>query len=145
MKRERRAVVALARSGDPEIAGAIAEGMLTAAAHRGRGEPGRAEGLTVTVRARGSRAEDRAEIIEVVEAEIDRQHIMRALVRVAVGNDKSAEDYAAMVTRARGLYGTPARRGPVRRLLDGLVMGWALLWLGIRGAYDAQRHVLGGR
>ena len=42
--------------------------------------------------------------VEIVEAEIDRQHIQRSLVRVAVGNTKSNSDYDCMTTYARYKY-----------------------------------------
>ena len=72
------------------------------------------------------------EQINVVQAEIDRQHIQRALVRVAVGNTITPDEYRAMITyerykaqiyeRERGLFG---------RIADGLLVGWATLWLGL--------------
>lgn len=42
--------------------------------------------------------------IQAVEAEIDRQHIQRSLLRVAVGNTKSNSDYDCMTTYARYRY-----------------------------------------
>ena len=151
---DRRATVLLLQHGDPEISGAIAEGMLAARARtaaagtssapasratfpKGEGfwEPSRAsEGKTLT-----------HEQIEVVQAEIDRQHIVRSLVRVAVNNTKTAEDYDNMTTKARGMYATPARSGALWRLLDHLFTGYALLCYAIGEAYDAQRRVLGRR
>lgn len=129
MSHEKRATVMIVQRGDGRIAGAITEGILTARAEMA----GRSEPAALPV-----------DQIEIVEAEIDRQHIMRALVRVAVGNHKTAEDYRYMTTRAAGLYGE-RRRGPLRRLGDRLLIGWAMLCYGIAEIYGAQRHVLGGR
>lgn len=39
--------------------------------------------------------------IQAVEAEIDRQHIQRSLLRVAVNNTKSTDDYDCMIAKAR--------------------------------------------
>ena len=39
--------------------------------------------------------------VEIVQAEIDRQHIQRALLRVAVNNTKSTDDYDCLITKAR--------------------------------------------
>ena len=120
---ERRATVILIQRGDQAISGAIAEGMLAARADHTRQMP----------------ADQRT----IVSAEIDRQRIA-ALVRVAVGNDKTDEDYRDMTTKARGLYGVSRRGGPLRRIWDRMFMGWALICYAIGEAYDAQRHVLGG-
>ena len=83
------------------------------------------------------------EQVEVVEAEIDRQRIQRALLRVAVGNTNTAEDYANMTTKARGDYAVDARRpGPLRRLGAFLLGAYALIVLGLVAAYRAQDRVL---
>ena len=42
-----------------------------------------------------------ANAVEIVEAEIDRQHIQRSLLRVAVNNTKSTDDYNCLITKAR--------------------------------------------
>lgn len=39
--------------------------------------------------------------VEIVQAEIDRQHIQRSLLRVAVNNTKSTDDYNCLITKAR--------------------------------------------
>ena len=96
--------------GDPEMCGAIVGGMGIS----GREPLGKEE-------------------IEVVEAEIDRQSIQRHLLRVAVGNDKTDEDYAQMVTKANGDYGYTRRHG---RLYDAILGLWAGLWLLIYSAHD---------
>lgn len=136
---DRRATVMLIQRGDAEISGAIAEGML--AARAGEGTPPTRQAGPPPLSGEALTHDQ----IEVVQAEIDRQHIVRALVRVAVNNTKTAEDYANMTTKARGMYAEPARRGPLRRLGDKLLTGYAMLCWAIGEAYDAQRHVLGRR
>ena len=69
--------VVLKLYGNKEIAGAIADGMARALPQ---------------------------EHIEVVQAEIDRQHIQRSLVRVAVNNTKTPADYACMTAKTRWDY-----------------------------------------
>lgn len=86
--------VVLKLYGNPEIAGAIADGMARALP---------------------------AEQIEVVQAEIDRQHIQRALVRVAVGNTRTAEDYRLLAAKARGDYGYTRPRGRLYGAVWGLI------------------------
>lgn len=61
------------------------------------------------------------EQIEVVEAEIDRQHIQRSLVRVAVGNTRTAEDYRLLAAKARGDYGYTRPRGRLYGAVWGLI------------------------
>lgn len=93
-----RAIV-IKRYGDPALSGAIVDGMTKAL----------------------SPAQ-----MEVVKAEIDRQHIVRKLVRVAVGNTKTAQDYACMTAKAKGNYGYIRHHG---RLYGAVLGAWALLWL----------------
>lgn len=81
--------------------------------------------------------------IEVVEAEIDRQRIQMSLLREAVGNDKSPDDYAAMVTKARGLYGLWSRPpGKLRRLARRMLALYGLLCYGVAMAYHSQDRLL---
>lgn len=113
---ERRGVV-IKLYGDPTLSGAIADGM--------------------------SKALSPAQI-EVVKAEIDRQHIAR-LVRVAVGNGNTAEDYQCMIIKARHDYGKYYRQpGPLQRVGDALLGVYALIVCGISAAYRSQERVLGG-
>lgn len=176
----RRATVILIQRGDPEIAGAIAEGMMAARgnslSHGGavtafRGPAGPSDGglptrsrweqstglfpetlePLVTVHRTASRAFGPsgrapfgdAEGVEIVSAGVDRQKIVAHLVRVAVGNDKTAEDYRHMIVKARGLYEIEREPGPLRVFAGKLVLGWALICLGVRRAYRAQDRVLG--
>lgn len=92
--------------GDPDISGAIADGMVEAL---------------------------QKEQVEVVQSEIDRQHIQRALLRVAVGNNKTAQDYACMAAKARGDYGYTRQHG---RLYEAILGMWGLLWIVIYDMYD---------
>lgn len=92
--------------GDRQIAGAIADGM--------------------------SRALD-AQSIEVVKREIHEQQVQRSLLRVAVNNTKTAEDYACMTAKARYDYEYNRQHGR----LYGAVLGlWGLLWVVIYEIYD---------
>ena len=109
---ERRGTVMLIQRGDPEITGAIVEGI---AAARGTTSSDLAAlgHLPLKGKARGALT---GEQIEIVEAEIDRQKILADLVRVATGNTKTPEDYQIMVTKARGDYQRLTRpAGPIRR------------------------------
>jgi len=175
---DRRGAVIMIRRGDPEISGAIAEGMLaaragvTAAAGTGvtaaagtssdpasratvprdcRPHPTENSPLDCFPGVRCPRGEGLGmqlprEQVEVVEAEIDRQHIVASLVRVAVGNDKTPEDYSLMVTKVRGDCARYSRApGPVRRALR-RVLGWyGLLCWAVAGAYHSQERLLGAR
>ena len=118
----RRGYVVMIQGGDRAIAGAIADGMRQATEERGTTSSVTAPPL---------------EHVEVVEAEIDRQRIQRALLRVAVGNTNTAEDYANMLTKARGDYAVHRRPGPLKV--------YALAVLACNAAYRAQDLVLGRR
>ena len=146
----RRGAVILIRRGDPEISGAIAEGMA-----KGMGTPHPALRATFPSRGRleGDRPEgegfgDRlnGEQIEVVEAEIDRQRIVAGLLRVATRNTKTQEDYDMLMIRARceiQRYERPA--GPLRRLGRRILGLYGLLCYGISLAYRQQDRILGSR
>lgn len=124
----------LIQRGDPEITGAIVEGIaaargttssdLAALGHLSTGLPapsrwnlstGQIPGRSTPLKGK-ARGTLTSEEIEVVEAEIDRQKILADLVRVATGNTKTPEDYQIMVTKARGDYQRLTRpAGPLRR------------------------------
>jgi len=73
---------------------------------------------------------------QMVMAEIDRQHIAR-LLKVAIGNTNTPDDYAAMITRER--YEMQAYKddgGILRKLGDILLVTWACLWLILLGLSD---------
>lgn len=71
---------------------------------------------------------------ETVRAEIDRQKIVRSLVRVAVGNTTTPDEYKAMMALEQykmQRYEQPV--GFIRKLGGALLVGWAMLWLGLCG------------
>ena len=70
--------------------------------------------------------------VEIVEAEIDRQHIQRSLLRVAVGNTKTNEDYDCMTALARYRY-RQKEHGPLYEAALGV---WGLLWVIIYEVFD---------
>ena len=116
----KRGTVMLIQRGDPEITGAIVEGIAAARgttssdlAALGHLPPKGMASHTLKGKARGALT---GEQIEIVQAEIDRQKILADLVRVATGNTKTPEDYQIMVTKARGDYQRLTRpAGPLRR------------------------------
>jgi hypothetical protein len=73
---------------------------------------------------------------QMVMAEIDRQHIAR-LLKVAIGNTNTPDDYAAMITRER--YRMQAYEddgGMLCKLGDILLVTWACVWLILLGLSD---------
>jgi hypothetical protein len=99
--------------GDPEISGAIAEGMLATSTLLGR-----QEGLTAA----------------------QRREIAR-LVKVAIGNTKTPEDYTILCMAAEQEYRTP-RRTELHRAAELLLVGWTMMCYGIARAFKAQDKVL---
>ena len=162
MSRARRGTVMVIQRGDAEITGAIVAGMMAA---RG-GTPAEAGTSSVPPAAvhltlagsLGPAAPQRGRLlenaesgrlteaqIEVVEAEIDRQKILADLVKVAVNNGNTPEDYRIMSVKARGDYGRLYRApGPARRFARLLLGVYGLAVLMIAGAYRAQDRVLEG-
>lgn len=125
----RGGAVVLIQAGDAAISGALASGALAAIEAR--------EGLT-----EGQR--------QTVEAEIDRQAIQRGvsvdrhLLRVAVGNHKTAEDYADMMLAARREYGTQTPRpSRLARVLDRAIDIYGMFVYAVSEAFRAQDKVLG--
>ena len=92
--------------GDEQIAGAIADGM--------------AQALD-------------AQSMEIVKKEIREQNVQRHLLRVAVNNTKTAQDYACMAAKARGDYEYTREHG---RLYGAILGLWGLLWVVVYGIYD---------
>lgn len=92
--------------GDQQIAGAIADGM--------------------------SQALD-AQSVEIVKREIHEQRVQRSLLRVAVNNTKTAQDYACMTAKARCDYEYPRQHGRLYEVILGL---WGLLWVVIFEIYE---------
>ncbi len=99
-----RAVV-IKQYGDREIAGAIADGMIKA-------------------------LDDHD--IEIVKQEIHDQRVQRSLLRVAVNNTKSDDDYACMTAKARWSY-----ESPTHGWLYNVILGtWGLFWYCVSSAYE---------
>ena len=92
--------------GDQKIAGAIADGMTKVL---------------------------EADSIQVVKREIHNQRVQRSLLRVAVNNTKTAQDYACMASKARCDYEYTRHHG---RLYDTFLGLWGLLWTVIFEVYD---------
>ena len=142
MNEPKRATVILIQRGDPEMAGAIARGMLTGKA--GHGEHGSPVWETGERGEHGSplHEDDHAERIEIISAEADRDRFVAQLVRVAVGNTRTAEDYRLLITQARGLYGETRQPGLMSAVAGKLLLTWAMICQGFRRAYQAQDIVL---
>lgn len=68
---------------------------------------------------------------QMVIAEIDRQRIAK-LLKIAIGNTNTPDDYAAMMVRERyRMQKYEAHKGLLRRLGDILLAMWACVWLGL--------------
>ena len=79
----------------------------------------------------------------IVEAEMNEQRV-RQLVRVAVGNTNTPEDYDMMTAAARADYGTRrAEPGPFGKAARWMLGVYGLLCWGIAEAYRKQEIVLG--
>lgn len=143
MSDTRRAMVAIIQRGDPEIAEALMDGMIAgkakavgdslshgcaATAPSGR-EPfgGDAQGV---------------ESVEIVTVEADKWRRVARQVRVAVGNDKTAEDYRLMIVKARCEYAVHRHTGPAHTVARKLLLAWVMLCQGVRKAYRMQDRVL---
>ena len=75
--------------------------------------------------------------IEVVRREIHNQRVQRSLVRVAVNNTKTDEDYECMTAKARSDYEYTHQHG---KLYDAVLGLWGLLWYCIYEIYDYFRE-----
>jgi len=70
---------------------------------------------------------------QMVIAEIDRQRIAR-LLKIAIGNTNTPDDYAAMITRERyRMQAYEDNGGMLCKLGDILLVTWACLWLILLG------------
>ena len=142
----------LIQRGDPEIAGALVDGMIAGRAEEaGRPEDVRAtrtssvSGEAAATFPNGGRLwEDQGavESVEIVTVAADDRRRVARLVRIAVGNTRTAEDYRQMIVKARGDYAVHRRHNPMREAAGMLLLAWALLWEGLRRAYRAQDRVL---
>ena len=146
MSETRRATVMLIQRGDPEIGGALMAGVLegrAAAAAKTSSDP--ASGATFHKGEGFWRDEadaQPAESLEIYTVEQDKWRRVARQVHVAIGNDKTAEDYRHLIVKARGDYAIHTRSGPLHTFAGKLLLAWALIWQGIWRAYDAQDRVL---
>ena len=108
MSEIKRGAVILTQSGDPEITGAIAEGILAGRAAQRRLNGGTGEGMT----------------------EAQRRELAR-LVKVAVGNTKTPEDYLILCMAAEQEYRMP-RHSELSRAAERLLTAWAMICYRVR-------------
>ena len=70
---------------------------------------------------------------QMVIAEIDRQRIAR-LLKIAIGNTNTPDDYAAMITRERyRMQAYEDNGGMLCKLGDILLVTWACVWMILLG------------
>ena len=128
----RRAMVAIIQQGDPEIAGALMDGMIAARGNREQGTGNR-----------DSVPEARpVESVEIVTVEADKWRRVARQVRVAIGNNKTAEDYRLMIVKARCEHAVHRHTGPAHTVARKLLLAWVMLCQGVRRAYRMQDRVL---
>lgn len=163
MSEPRRAAVMLIQRGDPEIGGALMRGVIAGRAGVVRGTrtssvtadaaPPSPQGIARAPRAQAPRAPrmrwegfgEPVESVEIVTVETDKWRRVARQVRIAVGNDKTAEDYRLMIIKARGDYAVHRRTGPAHAVARKVLLAWVMLCQGIRRAYRAQEKVLGNQ
>ena len=74
--------------------------------------------------------------MQMVKAEIDRQKTAR-LLKVAIGNTNTPDDYAAMITRERyRIQAYEDNGGILCKLGNILLVTWACVWLILLGLGD---------
>ena len=143
MSEQRRATVMLIQRGDPEIAGALLDGMI-AGREKAVGDS-LSHGCAATAPSGREPFGDDAqgvESVEIVTVERDKWRRVARQVHVAVGRNLTTEDYRMMIVKARCDYAVHAGRSPMRDIAGKLLLAWAMLWEGIRRAYRAQDRVL---
>ncbi len=143
MSETRRATVMLIQQGDPEIAGALMDGMIAGKA-KAVGDS-LSHGCAATAPSGREPFGDDAqgvESVEIVTVEADKWRRVARQVRVAVGNDKTAEDYRLMIVKARCEYAVHRHTGPAHTVARKLLLAWVMLCQGIRRAYRMQDRVL---
>lgn len=134
----RRAMVAIIQRGDPEIAEALMAGAMAGRAKK------RTTSFDPTLRVGppSPEGEGLGETVEIVTVEADKWRRVARQVRVAVGNDKTAEDYRLMIVKARCEYAVHRHTGPAHTVARKLLLAWVMLCQGIRRAYRMQDRVL---
>lgn len=155
MSEQRRATVMIIQRGDREIAGALMAGVIVARGNRDIERPENSPvdcfqrdgaGRPLGTGNRDSVPEAQpVDTMDVYTVQEDKWRRVARQVRIAVGNDRTAEDYRMLIVKARFDYATRQRRGPLHTVAGKLLLAWALLWQGIWRAYDAQEKVLPDR
>jgi len=142
MPETRRAMVTIIQQGDPEIAGALVAGVMAgrgeAERRRTSSDPGEAGATFPT----GGRLLEDREAVEAVTVTADKWKRLARQVRVAVGNDKTAEDYRLMIVKARCEYAVHRHTGPAYTVARKLLLAWVMVCQAMRRAYRAQEKVL---
>ena len=143
MSEQRRATVMIIQRGDPEIAGALLDGMIAGRA--------KAVGDSLSHGCAATAPSGRepfggdvqgVESVEIVTVERDKWRRVARQVHVAVGRNLTTEDYRMMIVKARCDYAVHTRPGPLHTFAGKLLLAWALICEGIRRAYRAQDRVL---
>ena len=124
MSEIKRGAVLLIQSGDPEISGAIAEGILEAR-REATAAAGTSSGPAGHLPQRG-RQEGTGEGM----TEAQRRELAR-LVKVAIGNTKTPEDYLILCMAAEQEYCMP-RRSELGRAAERLLTAWAMICYRVR-------------
>jgi len=133
----RRYGYAIRVGGDPEISGALAAGI--------RAGTDGAQALAIGA---GALEAVRAEIDrQAIEAWMREQDILReltpALVRAAVGDERTAADYRRLMAAANGAYGGMAE--PLPAALGWLLAGYGLICWAIRQGWQMLINGVEGR
>ena len=158
MGEQRRGFVMIVRRGDPEITAAGLRGLLEGATVLT--PPGPSGHPPLSWEAKGPHPSaptalppsptgegfgepvQHREQVEIITAEADQWKTVAKLVKVAVGNTKTPEDYEIMMVKAKADHGTAPAAGPMHVVGGKLLLAWAMLCQGIRNAYRAQDRVL---
>jgi hypothetical protein len=75
------------------------------------------------------------EQMQMVTAEIDRQRIA-LLLKVAIGNRNTQDDYATMITQERYKMQVYHQGGVMRGIGNAVTVVWACLWYGLYALAD---------
>ena len=134
-----RAIV-IVKAGDPALADAMERGILAARAQAHADLASAAAGRSKLPQSPAATAPSGRELFGE-----GKRPVNRSLLRVAVGNHKTAEDYANMRFEAELEYGESVYElSPARKLARKALGLYGLLVVGLSAAYRAQDRVLGG-
>ena len=114
MSEVKRGYVVMIQGGDPEISGAIAEG------------------IKAGMGAELIRPGERGRLLEIRKDDWDE---LAKLVKVAIGNTKTCEDYAILRAAAEQEYRMP-QLSQLRRVRERLLAIYALAWFNIREYFN---------